>query len=219
MTDAAALLADLPDRIGALATRWAAIAPEPAGAGRGERHLALRRAAGHRRRRAGVADGQRRAARRPGDDRRQIAARRWRCCSARPASMPWPLIVNARLSDREIDQIRDLSGARRRSTPSARSRPRPRPCGAPRRRDGDRRSARPHRARAARRGGGAGARGDERRRSGRDRDLHLRHHRHAEGGDADPSQPTVRRQSLRAAARSKPAGRSMACCRRPTRWG
>jgi acyl-CoA synthetase (AMP-forming)/AMP-acid ligase II len=112
-TDAAALVADLPDRIGALATKWAAIAPD---------RPALVEAGGTWRygelpgivsaTRAWLVETGVRAG-----DRVMIVAENCRATVALllgAASLDaWPLIVNARLSDREIDQIRDLSGARR----------------------------------------------------------------------------------------------------------
>jgi acyl-CoA synthetase (AMP-forming)/AMP-acid ligase II len=110
---AASLAAGLPDRIGALASRWATTAPDrpalvdangtwtygelPRVVDATQAWLATQ----------GV---------RPGD-RVMIVAENCRATVAlllAAASLDaWPLIVNARLSDREIDQIRDLSGARR----------------------------------------------------------------------------------------------------------
>lgn len=107
------LLADLPNRIGALATTWA---------GRDPAHPALVDAGGlwtygklphivDATKAWLVAQGIR-----PGD-RVMLVAENCRATVAlflAAASMDaWPMIVNARLSDREIDQIRDLSGARR----------------------------------------------------------------------------------------------------------
>lgn len=107
------LLADLPERIGALASRWAETAPERVAlvdAGGAWRYGELPR----------VVDATRdwliHAGVRPGD-RVMIVAENCRATVALllgAASLDaWPMIVNARLSDRELDQIRDLSGARR----------------------------------------------------------------------------------------------------------
>ncbi|HEY5207951.1 MAG TPA: class I adenylate-forming enzyme family protein [Stellaceae bacterium] len=111
--EAAALVADLPDRIGALATKWAAIAPdrpalvEPSGTWRYGDLPGIVAATRAWLTQSGV---------RPGD-RVMIVAENCRATVALllgAASLDaWPLIVNARLSDREIDQIRDLSGSRR----------------------------------------------------------------------------------------------------------
>jgi acyl-CoA synthetase (AMP-forming)/AMP-acid ligase II len=114
MDDAAAsLTADLPDRVGALATRWAALAPDrPALVESGGvwRYGEL----------PGIVDATRAWLTangvRPGD-RVMIVAENCRATAAlflAAAGLDaWPMIVNARLADREIDQIRDLSGARR----------------------------------------------------------------------------------------------------------
>ncbi|HEX4111584.1 MAG TPA: AMP-binding protein, partial [Stellaceae bacterium] len=114
MDDAAAsLIADLPDRIGALAAKWAAIAPDrPALVESGGiwRYGEL----------PGIVDQTRAwlvgSGVRPGD-RVMIVAENCRATVAlllAAASLDaWPMIVNARLADRELDQIRDLCGARR----------------------------------------------------------------------------------------------------------
>jgi acyl-CoA synthetase (AMP-forming)/AMP-acid ligase II len=108
-----ALLADLPDRIGELTTRWADRQPD---------HPALIDASGMWRYRdlPLVVDAVRAWLQgqgvRPGD-RVMIVAENCRALAAlflAAASLDaWPMIVNARLADRELDQVRDLSGARR----------------------------------------------------------------------------------------------------------
>lgn len=107
------LLADLPERISALASRWADIAPErPAlvDAGSTWRYGELPRIV------ATTAAWLTQIGVRPGD-RMMIVAENCRATLALllgAASLDaWPMIVNARLSDRELDQIRDLAGARR----------------------------------------------------------------------------------------------------------
>jgi acyl-CoA synthetase (AMP-forming)/AMP-acid ligase II len=108
-----ALLADLPDRIGELAARWALHQPDrPAliDSGGMWRYGEL----------PGVVDATRdwlhAQGVRPGD-RLPIVAENCRAMAAlflAAASLDaWPMIVNARLADRELDQVRDLSGARR----------------------------------------------------------------------------------------------------------
>ena len=107
------LLADLPNRIGALATKWAAGDPtRPAliDASGMWTYGELPRVVDATKAWL-MAQGIR-----PGD-RLMIVAENCRATVAlflAAASLDaWPMIVNARLSDREIDQIRDLSGARR----------------------------------------------------------------------------------------------------------
>jgi acyl-CoA synthetase (AMP-forming)/AMP-acid ligase II len=107
------LLAELPERIAALASRWAETAPERAAlvdAGGAWTYGALPHIVGATR------DWLATSGVRPGD-RVMIVAENCRAAVALllgAASLDaWPLIVNPRLADREIDQIRDLSGARR----------------------------------------------------------------------------------------------------------
>jgi acyl-CoA synthetase (AMP-forming)/AMP-acid ligase II len=108
-----ALLDGLPDRIGELAARWALHQPDrPAliDSGGTWRYGEL----------PDIVDGVRAWLEgqgvRPGD-RVMIVAENCRAMAAlflAAASLDaWPMLVNARLADRELDQIRDLSGARR----------------------------------------------------------------------------------------------------------
>jgi long-chain acyl-CoA synthetase len=111
--DVDSLLADLPERISALASRWAVTLPD---------RPALVEASGTWTygELPQIVDATRdwlvSQSVRPGD-RVMIVAENCRATVAlllAVASLDaWPLIVNARLSDREIDQIRDLSGVRR----------------------------------------------------------------------------------------------------------
>ena len=126
----------------------------------------------------------------------------------------WAIAVNPRLSARELEQIRIPQRRSPRAVQRGAIEGGCRSCRARRRGHTRGWPVQRHRRRTVERRNGGRAGRDGRRAPGRGADVHVGHHRRAEGGDAEPSQPAGRREEPPACcATPVPPTGSMACCR------